>query len=159
MKISVMALAGVLLMAAPASAETELAHPLPMRQTFRLDAETGCYLYEGRAAEFVGSLKRGSYVSVTMDDPERIPIMDAPEFKSNNKAAWFGPLPESRAYTIVFVPAMLIGTPGNVVICGRTFAPGSPEEATHRDKVVQDMVDHDPNTQDVLQEPRVHPAK
>ncbi|WP_037471810.1 hypothetical protein [Sinorhizobium fredii] len=144
------------LLAAPALAETELAHPMPTRQAFKLDAETGCFRYTGKAAEFVGRFKRGSYVSVTMDNPERIPIMDAPEFKTRDPASWFGPIPESRDYSIGYMPAMLFGTPGTVTICGRTFPPGSAEEAAHVDKVVQDMLDNDPNSQDVLNEPRVH---
>ncbi|WP_105384350.1 hypothetical protein [Neorhizobium alkalisoli] len=144
------------LLAAPALAETELAHPMPTRQVFKLDAETGCFRYTGKAAEFVGRFKRGSYVSVTMDNPERIPLMDAPEFKTPDPASWFGPLLESRNYSIGYLPAMLFGTPGTVTICGRTFPPGSTEEAAHVDKVVQDMLDNDPNSQDVLNEPRVH---
>lgn len=147
---------GLLLAAAPALAETELAHPLPTRQSFKLDAETGCFDYDGAAGQFVGKFKRGAYVSVTMDDPERIPLMDAPEFKTPDTASWFGPLPVSRDYTIEFMPAMLIGSPGKVVICGRTFRPGSPEQAAYRDKVIQEMIDNDPNSQDVMNEPRVH---
>lgn len=150
---------GTCLLAVPAFAETERAHPVPTRQAFKLDAETGCFRYTGKAAEFVGRFKRGSYVSVTMDNPERIPFMDAPEFKTPDPASWFGPLPESRDYSIGYTPAMLFGTPGTVTICGRTFPPGSAEEATHVDKVVQDMLENDPNSQDVLNEPRIHPAE
>lgn len=88
----VTALLGACLLAAPASAEER---PLPAHQPFKLDAETGCFDYTGTAAVFNGQFKRGAYVSVTMDDPERIPAMDAPEYKTSEPGFWFGPLPKS----------------------------------------------------------------
>jgi hypothetical protein len=54
------------------------------------------------------------------------------------------------------MPQSAFGHPANVVICGRTFAPGSPEAIAHRDKIIQDAVATDPNSQDVMNEPRVH---
>lgn len=132
---------GACLLAAAALADTELAHPVPTRQAFRLNPETGCFLYSGTAAEFVGRFRRGAYVSVTMDDPERIPVMDAPEFKAPGSLSWFGPLPATRDYSIMYTPAMLIGTPGKVVICGTTLPPASAEEAARADTAMQRMLD------------------
>ncbi|WJR67099.1 hypothetical protein QTA58_23455 [Neorhizobium sp. CSC1952] len=132
---------GACLLASPAVADTELAHPMPTRQAFRLDPATGCFRYSGTAAEFVGRLRRGAYVSVTMDDPERIPVMDAPEFRAPGGLSWFGPLPATRDYSIMYTPAMRIGTPAKVVICGTTSPPASAEEAARADAAMQRMLD------------------
>ncbi|MCW0983289.1 hypothetical protein OK142_20910 [Agrobacterium sp. BT-220-3] len=155
--------------AAPAIAQQEV-RPLPARQSFKLDAESGCFGYRGTAAEFVGHFKRGAYVTVTMQtldasgrpvpasEEQRIPVLDEPGHATGDGAYWFGPLPKTGPYVITFMPQSAFGHPANVVICGRTFAPGSPEEAAHRDKVIQDAVATDPNSQDVMNEPRVHSA-
>lgn len=112
---------GACLLAAPAFAQEE--RPPITRQAFKLDPETGCFDYTGPAVEFTGRFRAGSYVGVTMDDPERIPAMDAPEHKTPGSVSWFGPLPESRTYGIMFAPSYLHGSRGHVVICGRTAPP------------------------------------
>lgn len=162
-------IAGACLLAAPATAQEESRPPL-MRQAFTLDPETGCFDYKGTAAEFVGRFKRGSYVTVTMqslDDTgllvpasqeERIPLMGGPghpvDSPLSSKAYWFGPLPQTGPYTVTFMPRSLIGHPATVLICGRTFAPGSPEEAAHRNKTTQDQIDTDPYTKALLDTPK-----
>lgn len=151
----------VMSVATPALAETELAHPVPTLQSFKLDPETGCYHYTGRAGQFIAKFKRGAYVSVVMDDSERIPIMDAPEFKTNGPGVWFGPLPESRNYIIEFMPAMLIGSPGMVDICGRTSSPGQNplgltlQEKDRLNKMADEMMATDPYSNALLEEPKV----
>ncbi|OHV78407.1 hypothetical protein [Rhizobium sp. LCM 4573] len=125
MQKALTAIAAVLLPSS-APAETGLAHPLPTVQPFRLDADSGCYRYTGTAGEFTGRFRAGSYVRVTMDDAERIPVMDAPDFQTGAPAFWFGPLPRTGSYSITFTPAYLIGTPGTVEICGRTMPPKTP---------------------------------
>ncbi|MFK0207718.1 hypothetical protein [Agrobacterium sp. NPDC090283] len=148
---------GGCLLAAPAVAEER---PLPLRQPFKLDTETGCFDYTGTAAVFDGRFKRGAYVSVTMDDPARIPAMDAPEYKTSEPGFWFGPLPKTGSYSIMFMPGYLHGTPGTVLICGRTFAPGSREEAAHRNEVVDDIMANDLYSRALLKQPKtlaVHP--
>ncbi|WP_454700903.1 hypothetical protein [Agrobacterium burrii] len=132
---------GLLCAATPAAAEKEYAHPMPTWQTVRLDPGSGCFRYQGTAAEFVGRFRRGSYVTVTMDDPERIPFMDAPEYIAPGSLTWYGPLPASRDYSIGFMPALLFGSPGKVVICGTTTPPASPEDAVRADRAVREMLD------------------
>ncbi|WFU01940.1 hypothetical protein QA648_17845 [Rhizobium sp. CB3171] len=165
-------LACLLTAALPVTAHADSRPPLE-RQAFKLDAETGCFDYKGTAAEFVGRFKRGSYVTVTMQSldamgvlvppsqEQRIPLMDGPghplESPLHAKAYWFGPLPKTGPYTFTFMPRSLVGHPASVLICGRTFAPGSPEEAAHRNKVIQEQVDNDPYMRDMLEAPKALP--
>lgn len=154
----------------PAAVHAESRPPIE-RQTFKLDPETGCFDYKGTAAEFVGRFKQGSYVTVTMQSldatgllvpaaqEQRVPLMEnSPGHLSESplhaKAYWFGPLPKTGPYTFTFMPRSLIGHPATVLICGRTFAPGSPEEAAHRNKVTQDEIDNDPYTKSLLENPK-----
>lgn len=163
MQAKVLMAVGVCLLAAPASAETERPHPMPTRQAFKLDAETGCYTYTGTAGEFTGRFKAGAYVSVLMDDPERIPVLDAPEYKTNGPASWFGPLPKTGSYSIVFTPAYLIGTKGTVEICGRTTPPGAtdftPAETAKLNKFADHMMESDPYSRALLEDPKERPTE
>ncbi|MFS8047046.1 hypothetical protein [Rhizobium sp. BR 314] len=129
-----MALAGACLLAVPAFAQEEGRSPI-VRQAFKLAPTDGCFHYEGNAVEFIGRFRAGSYVSVTMhtldevgqplpaSDEQRVPVMDAPEFRVSGPALWFGPLPASRPYTISFMPTAAFGYSGRVTICGRGFPP------------------------------------
>ncbi|PDT38158.1 hypothetical protein CO671_01810 [Rhizobium sp. M10] len=151
---------GACLLAAPASAEQA---PLPKTQPFKLDAGTGCFNYTGSAGMFVGQFKRGAYVSVLMDNPERIPVLDAPDYKTNGPASWFGPLPKSGSYTIMFMPRYLHGSPGTVEICGRTTPPGAtdftPQEAVRLNKLADDIMENDPYSKALLEEPKTLPTE
>lgn len=127
------AVAGACLLAVPAFAREE-ARP-PIRQAFKLAPDDGCFHYQGNATEFAGRFRAGSYVSVTMhtldeagqplpaSDEQRIPVMDAPDFRVPGPASWFGPLPASRPYTISFMPTAAFGYSGRVTICGRRSPP------------------------------------
>lgn len=152
-------LMGVALLAAPASAEQA---PLPKTQPFKLEAETGCFNYTGTAAMFVGQFRRGAYVSVLMDNPERIPVLDAPDYKTSGPASWFGPLPQSGSYAIMFMPRYLHGSTGTVEICGRTTPPGAtdftPEEAVRLNKMADEMMENDPYSKALLEEPKTLPT-
>ncbi len=128
-----MGVAGACLLAAPAAAQRE-SSPI-LRQAFQLAPADGCFHYQGNAVEFVGRFRAGSYVGVTMhtldaaglpvpaSDEQRIPVMDAPDFRVPGPVSWFGPLPASRAYTISFMPTAAFGYPGRVTICGRMVPP------------------------------------
>ncbi|SOC48179.1 hypothetical protein SAMN05892877_14123 [Rhizobium subbaraonis] len=110
-------------LATTASGQEEPLHPPLEQQAFSLDPEDGCFRYSGTAFDFVGRFRAGAYVSVTMDNPERFPAMDAPEYKAPGSASWFGPLPESRNYGITFTPSYLHGSSDRVEICGRMSPP------------------------------------
>ncbi len=135
--LAVVAVAAISSPAPGVAARPETPAPI-VRQAFRLSPTDGCFRYTGDAVEFVGRLRAGSYISVVMqtqgddrqpvpaDEEQRVPNMDAPEYKTPDKAFWFGPLPQSRRYTIGFGPTAAFGYTGRVTICGRTAAPGSP---------------------------------
>lgn len=114
------AIAGACLLAGPAPAEER---PPLVHQTITLDADTGCFDYRGDASVFEGRFTRGAYIGISMDDPDRIPVSDVPEFKTSEPGFWFGPLPESGRYSFMFIPSYLHGTTGTVLICSRTVAP------------------------------------
>ncbi|KAA6490843.1 hypothetical protein DXT98_01395 [Agrobacterium sp. ICMP 7243] len=171
-----LALVGLLL-AAPTVAQTETQPPI-LRQTFKLNPEDGCFRYTGKAFEFTGRFRAGAYVSVTATtlneagqpapagDEQRIPIMDAPEYRTADPASWFGPLPASRMYSIGFMPSFTHGSPGQVVICGRVSAPeqqaqslSTPQERQRLNKMADDMMANDPYSRALLEEPKVLPNR
>ncbi|MGY5780300.1 hypothetical protein [Rhizobium sp. LEGMi135b] len=127
-------LAGLGLLAASAFAQDEPRPPV-VRQTVTLAPADGCFHYMGNAVEFIGRFRAGSYVSVTMHtlddrgqpvpagDEQRIPVMDAPDYRFPGPASWFGPLPTGRTYTISFMPTAAFGYSGRVTICGRMMTP------------------------------------
>ncbi|NEI65008.1 hypothetical protein [Rhizobium leguminosarum] len=127
---------GLLLLMWPVAVHTQEATAPPMRpQTFKLNSDDGCYRYIGDAVEFVGRFKAGSYIGVTMntldpnglpsppDKEERIPATDAPEFTTDASGFWFGPVPQSKEYTITFIPRAAFGSAAVVAICGRMTPP------------------------------------
>lgn len=103
-----------------------------VEQRFKLDAGTGCWSYLGDATVFTGRLKAGAYLGVQMitigrdgfpepfDREERTPSLDAPEAEGPQHQSWFGPLPETKDYQIMFAPRASFGTKALVTICGRT---------------------------------------
>lgn len=110
--------------------------PPELRQVFRLDPESGCYRYTGDAAEFIGTFRKGSYVSVlmrTLDETgqpvpaaeeTRTPGMDAPIVDTDTPETWFGPLVRGGSHGISFMPRAAFGSSAEVVICGRVHPPG-----------------------------------
>ncbi len=128
------AVSGTCLLAIPAFAQEETRSPI-VRQAFKLAPDDGCFHYQGNAVEFIGRFRAGSYVSVTMhtldeagqplpaSDEQRVPVMDAPDFRASGPVSWFGPLPASRPYTISFMPTAAFGYSGQVIICGRMVPP------------------------------------
>lgn len=108
----------------------------PVRpHAFKLNSADGCYRYIGDAMLFVGRFRAGSYIGVTMntldpnglpsrpDKEERIPSSDAPDFQTDSSGSWFGPLPQSKEYTITFIPRAAFGSSAVVSICGRMTPP------------------------------------
>jgi hypothetical protein len=125
-----------LLLAWPGAIQAQEEAPPPIRpQMFKLNPNDGCYRYTGDAVEFVGRFKTGSYIGVTMNTldanglplppnkEERIPATDAPKFATDASGFWFGPLPQSKEYTITFIPRAAFGSPAVVAICGRMTPP------------------------------------
>lgn len=174
MKAVVVSLLGTVTATLPATAQDEPRHPPITRQVFKLNPDDGCFRYAGTAVEFTGRFLAGAYVRVAMStldatgqpvpaaDEQRIPSMDAPEFKTADPASWFGPLRESRAYSIGFTPSAAFGHPGRVVICGRTSPPEqntqlqfTPEEGQRLNQMADDMIANDPHTRSLIDEPKV----
>lgn len=168
----------VLTAAVTAAAQDEPRHPLLKRQAFKLNPEDGCFRYTGTAYEFTGRFRAGAYVSITMHtlddagqpapagDEQRIPIMDAPEYRTADPASWFGPLPASRTYSIGFMPSFTHGSLGQVVICGRVSPPEqqaqplyTPQERQRLNKLADDMMAKDPYSRALMEEPKVLPNR
>lgn len=104
----------------------------------KLSPNDGCWRYSGDAISFHGKFRKGAYLGVTMatiDEATGLPVPDAqegrvpvidedvPTVQQTAGRAWFGPLPESRQYTIMFSPRAEWGTNALVTVCGRTSAP------------------------------------
>lgn len=110
------------------------AQPPLIRQPIALGGD-GCFRYTGNAVQFAGRFPAGRYVEVTMKtlggdglpvpagEELRSPFMDAPEYRTPDAAYWFGPLPESRRYTIGFVPRAAFGSVVQVTVCSRETPP------------------------------------
>ncbi|NTF65758.1 hypothetical protein [Rhizobium rhizogenes] len=99
-------------------------------------------------------------------DEQRIPVMDAPEYRTADPASWFGPLPASRAYSIGFMPSFAHDSPDRVVICGRVSPPEqqaqplyTPQERQRLNKMADDMMANDPDSRALLDEPKVLPNR
>lgn len=108
-----------------------------VEQRFKLDAGTGCWHYVGAATVFTGRLKAGAYVGIQMvtlgadgfpvpfDQEERTPALDAPEAGGPDHQIWYGPLPATKDYSVMFSPRSAFGSTALVTICGRTGAPAA----------------------------------
>lgn len=149
---------GLLLVSAPVASHAEGRAPI-IRKEFKLDPESGCFRYTGNALEFVGRFKAGAYVHVTMDNPERIPVMNAPEYKASGPGVWYGPLDKTGAYSITFYPSFTHGSVDSVSICGRVRAPDpmtgiTPDDAQRLYKAADEMMATDPYSQALLDEPK-----
>lgn len=107
-----------------------------VEQRFRLDAETGCWSYLGKATVFTGRLKAGAYVGIQMvtvgpdgfpvpfDQEERMPGLDVPPVDGPPHQSWYGPLPATKDYMFMYAPRAAFGSTALVTICGRTSPPG-----------------------------------
>lgn len=101
----------------------------------KLDKETGCGSYFGDATVFTVRLKEGAYLGVQMvtigqdgfaeafDQEERTPSLDVPEVDGPPHQSWFGPLPATKDYKVMYSPRASFGSKALVTICGRTTAP------------------------------------
>lgn len=122
------------LLSGPAKAQEEPTQPIPI-QRFKLGQSDGCFRYIGDAVQFVGRLKAGSYIGVSMitigrdgmptpaADEDRTPAMDLPAWSSASPYFWFGPATSSRDYSISFSPRAFWGSSAIVTICGRQSPP------------------------------------
>ncbi|MQW86010.1 hypothetical protein [Sinorhizobium saheli] len=99
--------------------------------------------------------------TVPAGQEERIPAMNAPEYRQPGPVFWFGPLAKGGAQSITFTPTYLHGSPAHVTICGRMTPPSqgplTPEEAARLYKLADDMVENDPYSRALLKEPKALP--
>lgn len=158
MKIVIHTMVGFLAASFPAVAHAEGHAPI-IRKVFKLDPESGCFQYTGRALEFIGRFKAGAYVHITMDDPERIPMLDAPEVKAKGRGIWYGPVAKTGTYSIMFYPTYTHGSVDNVHICGSMVPPDpetgfTPVEAERLNKAADTMMETDPYSKALLDEPK-----